>query len=245
MKKSKVKRSNPINKKNPRQTIFSNPEAVHLLCFIGMTELAQRLSKCILALQEYDSFPTQSQMIDSISDTLNKGIQKGSHEIIFPIKKHDWSFMEKYQIAQEVFDSVFRDLGNENIHEKQSLELCLKYCVALFVLCDEGRFKMTDDEKGKFNILEHLVIGKSNEVIGYWTAKLEMMKQNKNNVKIRTTKKDDRKTELKEWMKTMKAREYRLKAQQKWGVSERTVLHYEQEIRGEKTPIMRKKADIA
>jgi len=97
----------------------------------------------------------------------------------------------------------------------------------------------------EFVMLEHDLRDISCEALGYWTAKLEMMKQNKNNVSRRTTTKEKRKTELKEWMKTMKAKEYRLKAMQKWDVSERTILNYEQEINGERTAILRKKDDTA
>jgi predicted solute-binding protein len=71
------------------------------------------------------------------------------------------------------------------------------------------------------------------------------MKQNKDNVKQRTTTKEKRKAELKEWMKIMKIKDCRLRAQKEFDVTERTVLKYLQEIRDEKTAIMRKKGDTA
>lgn len=152
---------------------------------------------------------------------------------------------KEYNI-KNILDHVTESRITVNIYERQSLEVLADLGILLTSLRLEFKNdEFTKDDILRYRTLKHFLIMQSCEALGYWTAKFEMAKQNKNNVKTRTTKKEERKAMLKEWMQTMKAKEYRLKAMQKWDVSERTVLNYEQEIKGEKTAIMRKKDDTA
>lgn len=82
----------------------------------------------------------------------------------------------------------------------------------------------------KFALIDHMLRDISNEALGYWTAKLEIMKKNKMNVKTRTDKKEEHKNKLKEMLKTMSKKECRIKAQEKFGITDRTVLNYLHEI---------------
>jgi len=152
-----------------------------------------------------------------------------------------FKLMYKYDINTKIiFDYVDELIGKCNVRERQSLMVLKTVCVALGMSADERR-KMTDKEKYGFVLLEGRLRSKSNEAIGYWTAKLEMMKQNKNNVKVRTTKKQKRKDLLRQWLKAMKTKELCLRAQKEFDVSERTILKYLQEIRDEETAILRNK----
>ena len=97
-------------------------------------------------------------------------------------------------------------------------------------------------------LTEHLIRSKASEALGYWTAKFEIMKQNKENVKTRTTNKEANKTKIKKWMKTMKPDKCRIKALTKLGIKDRTYLTYVHEIheennariRNAKTTILRR-----
>ncbi len=83
------------------------------------------------------------------------------------------------------------------------------------------------------------------EAIGYWTAKFEISMQNKNNVKVRTTKKIERRARLKEWINSIDIKDLRIRAQNEFQCTDRTILNDLQKIRDEETRIMRKKSDHA
>lgn len=234
-----------------------------------LTVLGYKLNACIEALKKYVSFPNAIEVKNNIIESytslmerVNKFRQdtglseKEAKEYIFCLEatnddKSPIALVARHKTTehevcmQDHLNRIEEILKTTKIPERQSLTALCQCCTLLGLQYMIKRDDVQKKDMRQFARIEHDLRDVSCEALGYWSAKLEMMKQNKNNVKMRTTKKDDRKTELKEWMKTMKAKEYRLKAMQKWDVTERTVLHYEQEIRGEKTPIMRKKGDNA
>ena len=234
-----------------------------------LTILGHKLEYCIEALKKYIFLPNSKEVLSNITenynflmDSLKKFRQdtelseEEEKEYIFCLEatnddKSPVALVARYKTTehevciQDHLNRIEEILKTTKITERQSLTALCQCCIILGL---QYWFKKDDVQKKdmrQFARIEHKLRDVSCEALGYWTAKLEMMKQNKKNVKIKTTRKDERKTELKEWMKTMKAKEYRVKAMQKWGVTERTVLVYEQEIRGEKTPILRKKDDTA
>jgi len=113
----------------------------------------------------------------------------------------------------------------------------LRYLAVTCLLLPEWFKSLNLNKEDKFSedrfSEELILIQKGYEAIGYWTAKLEENMRNRKSVKPRTDKKAERKNDLREWIKTMKPNEYRLKAQKEWGVVDRTVLLYEQELREE------------
>ena len=145
--------------------------------------------------------------------------------------------------TRELLRRACETIKNINPYDSKASELLIDACRCLSASAVEYD-EFSKDEKQQFIHSNHALNMKAHEAIGYWTAKLEIKKKNKNNVGTRTKTKESRKAELQEWMKTMKPKEYRLKAQEKWNVSERTVWNYEQEMKDEKTSILRKNDDI-
>lgn len=222
-------------------TLFNKPELVDEIAMPIMMNLMKR------------------KFGDTINLDLNEfvkecGLQEGAEIFNDPtmIAKIDhkldllkFKLMYKYDInTMKIFEYVNELIGKSNVCEQQSLMMLKTACVTLGTSADE-RKKMNDKEKYGFVLLEGRLRSKANEAIGYWTAKLEMMKQNKANVKPRTTKKEKHKEELKEWMKTMSKKECRLKAQKEFDVTDRAVLNYLKEIKAEETAFLRKKDDTA
>ncbi|HOX91183.1 MAG TPA: hypothetical protein PK508_01805 [Candidatus Paceibacterota bacterium] len=141
--------------------------------------LANRLSRCRLALKEYGTVPTSQQLIDEISSRLKKAKEeKKSFEELIQLdkikafvstheRKLDFDFDDYYR-------NIFKNLGNENLYDSQILEVCGDYChyLPMFAsregMWSEGFSKLIDYMK-----LETYIIQISCEALGYWTAKLE------------------------------------------------------------------------
>ncbi len=243
MEKNKSEKSNPVNRED---LILQNPNALPIWHTIQIMELAKRLSECILAIEKYGDIPKIEEEMESIIHQLRRNAQFKIRVRTSKSNNDRISLLEKQAPPKDILNSAFKDLGKTNICEKESLERCLIYCLNLGYLCDPDNFLLaTTTERIKILMMENLVIKKSCETLGYWTAKLEMMKQNKANVKPRTTKKEKHKEELKEWMKTMSRKECRLKAQKEFDVTDRAVLNYLKEIKDEETAFLRKKGDTA
>lgn len=235
-----------------------------------LTLLGYKLYACTETLKKYISFPNAKEVLKDVTEyyaSLIKLIEnfpqdtglseEEAKEFIFYLSPTNDDKIpvtivaEKKAIGhkvgigiQEQLNRIEEILKTIKIRERQSLTDLSQSCIMLgsHYLIEKNIQKK---DMRQFARLEHDLRDTSCEALGYWTAKLEIMKQNKDNVKTRTNKKEERKAELKEWMKTMKPKQYRLKAMQKWEVSERTVLNYIQEIEDEKTAIMRKKDDTA
>ena len=199
---------------------------------VSLTVLTNMLQKSLKALKEYTDMPTPYESLPEILKgkdlvtAVNDLVQRMNN-----IKKIDIYSLDKKTI-KGIFDFI---LSFENIKiQDKGIFFTGASCCNLLGLLYCSTNQLTNEEKRYLKPLEDMVKRKLYEAIGYWTAKLEIMKQNQKNVKKRTTKKEDRKTELKEWMKSMKPNEYRLKAMQKWDVSERTVLNYLKEMNFER-----------
>ncbi len=252
MEKTKGKTSNPVKQDDSIKTVhailskisdskFSNQSDLKILRNIRLIELTNRLTSCLDALEKYGEITIRKESLHHQLRVLNESLKEDINLIEMPVEGH-WFENKSFT---EVSADEFGNLRLENIHDQRSLNMFLRHCLTLLFFNENSGVKMTDDEKREYNILEYLITGRAWETLGYWTAKLEIMKQNKDNVKQRTTTKEKRKAELKEWMKIMKIKDCRLRAQKEFDVTERTVLKYLQEIRDEKTAIMRKKGDTA
>ncbi|MRS02187.1 hypothetical protein EG832_03005 [bacterium] len=134
-------------------------------------------------------------------------------------------------------------LERNDITKEACLEELRRACIHLATVSHFDHW--TEKEMLRFFVLEDNLSSMAHEAIGYFTAKLETRITNTDNVRIRTKLKEERKNLLREWMKTMKPQDYRLKAQKEFDVRDRTVLKWLQEMRDEKTAIVRKKDDIA
>lgn len=249
MKKIKIKKTNPVNQEETTIADFIKPHKSILSELLDLVFLLARIEIYTKAFQQRLDFPGYVEISNFVMDGIKKLKKLDGLRLSDAIKNLDKSRSQYLgelhtKNSKELLEFAHKIIPRINPYDQQVPGLFPTACKCLIGVAEDYD-ELTDREKTSFLFAERALTMKGNEAIGYWTAKLETKKTNKKNVKIRTTKKDDRKTELKEWMKTMKAKEYRLKAMQRWDVTERTVLHYEQEIRGEKTPIMRKKADTA
>jgi len=118
------------------------------------------------------------------------------------------------------------------MREEQTLEYCYQCCIALLKLFNSG-------EIGKYNGLStcevdmSLITRMAHELIGFWRAWL-IVKIGKRNIALnRTNKKEDRKNQIRDWMKIMEEKEIRLKAQKEFEITDRAVLNYLHEIKKE------------
>ncbi len=143
-----------------------------------------------------------------------------------------------------ISDYIYKQLKEIDIYKQDCLIPLNKLCVYFLALGNNYNEK-TEDEKEKFILLEHIIRSQVCEALGYWTAKLEEMKRGKKNVKKRTDKKDEHKAILKEMLKTMSKKKCRIKAQEKFRVTDRTILNYLKEIEDEKTTFLRKNPETA
>jgi len=159
------------------------------------------------------------------------------------------------EIEKEIDDfrktphSRIRDI---RVDEIKSLGEISGYCN---LLCDWYNFATTTEQLIdpkpytdtnnllQIDILGMYIIEKAYELMGYWTAKVEKSRSSIPGTKKKITDKENRKALLKEWMKTMKPKDLRRKGQSEFDVTDRTILKYLQEIRGEETAILRNKAD--
>lgn len=149
--------------------------------------------------------------------------------------------------ALGIINYVTERLNKLDVKKIECLEI-LSHCCFCFssLTFPEIDIEMNRGEKFLYEDLKPQLMRISNGALGYWTKEQEIRKQKRDNLEITTIRKEERKTELRGWIETKKKpKEYRIEAQQKWGVSERTVLKYEQEIRDEKTAILRKNNDIS
>ena len=245
MTKGKSKNSNSVNDKNidPYADYSINDIIIDWFKYPTL-HISQRIGTCIKAIQEYGDISSDLEIIEENIKYINDLVKSSKVNQINTKKTENKLYRaivgEKEFTAKNIFDSVVNNYREANICESQSLTI-LANCCSLLPMLERDEIGMTAKDVLLSKKLEKLVLMKSAEALGYWTAKLEIMKQNKSNVEIRTSKKESRKAELKEWLTTMKPKECRRKAQQKWDVSERTVLKWLQEIRDEETSIMRKK----
>lgn len=231
---------------------------------LQLVVLGYRMFASIKALKQYLSFPCQEEVLISITDNITGMIdaiknfnqlagiseeEAGGYNFyitsideknpltILAEKKH----REDEVTFQEHLQKIETFLKTITITDLQSFAELSQCNMAFGTHYFLSKDKILKKDMRKFALLEHKMRDTSCEAIGYWTAKLEEKKRNQENVKTRTTKKEKNKAILKEWMTTMKPNEYRLRAQKEFEKTERTILKWLQEIKDEKTAIMRKK----
>lgn len=236
--------------------------------------LAYRLQQCIHALNEYSNIPTQNDASTFVIKELSESEAEKNLKALLSGKTLPQSKREDDNIKELIRDctnalysleeilksmdksernhvnSIHRYVFNNiiqksDISDEQSLQsLCDACCLFSLPQHNPGK-KISDNDIKEVMNIEQLLITKVGEALGYWTVKLAAKKRGKNSVKKRTDIKEEYKSKLKEMMKTMKPQEYRLKAQQVFGVTDRTVLNWHKEIKEEKTAILRKNTDTA
>lgn len=199
--------------------------------------LIDRLQECIKAQSEYNDIRTNEQFLVDGDREIRCGKKFA--------KSSDAISRTEFDIATDTLVMLTAD-AYSNITDKQSLSVLL-FCCKLINFIDVFNldFQATTGDVIKYHINKCFTMNKAHEVLGYWQPKAKQGKTNFENVKTRTTKKETRKDEIKEWLKTMTSKDLRLEAQRKFGITERTILNYLQEIRDEKTAIMRIKDDTA
>lgn len=135
-----------------------------------------------------------------------------------------------------------------DIHKKECFDHLLK-AIACW-----GRYiykNMPQEYFLLFTKIDDDIRSLSCEAIGYWTAKLERAITNQTNVSKRTNEKETNKKILKDWLSKIidlkdkkEVKALRLRAMDKFGKTERTILKWMQEIKEEST-LMRKKDEPA
>ena len=146
----------------------------------------------------------------------------------------NYSFNDVFIFADSIADKGFYDRDFETLIDLTSC--CWKIA---------HKKEIHPEDTISFFMADWLATKLTDRAIGYWTRKLEEMDRAKKNVQKRTKTKEAHKTKLKEWMKSMKPKEYRRKAQEEFDVTERTILNYIKEIEQEKTAFLRKNTDTA
>lgn len=194
--------------------------------------LIDRLQECIKAQSEYNDIRTIEQILMDGDRKISGGKCP---------KTHDAMSRTEFDRLTDMLVMLTGD-ANSNITNKQSLSVLFSCCLLLNRIDVYNLdFQPTFVDVMKYHTNKCFTMNKAHEVLGYWQPKAKQGKTNKENVKTRTTKKEERKDKIKEWMKTMKPKDCRLYAQKEFQVSERTILKYLQEIRDEETAIMRTK----
>lgn len=204
---------------------------------IQLNQEGIRIGVLIKSLIKYDNYPINS---------IHRNVFKHTDENAEKIGKIIGATYRDLDIdnLQDSFGFVQETIEKCKITERECLEPLMFCC---FNLSNQylAKKKKQNKDKEKFTELADILRSKSCEAIGYHTAQLKGKKQGLKNVAKRIETKKSNKAQLKEMMKTMKPKEYRLKAQQTFGVTERTVLNWLKEIREEKTPILRNNTDPA
>ena len=231
--KSRKKKSATVN---PEILPVANLDSLLKWKALQLIVLGHKIFVCMFALKEYSNFPSDLAVYRHIYES-SKTNQENTVTLI-ATKCADLNI----NTLQECFNYVEENIKKSKIYERQSLEFLNLSCWILGVHSYEKDIQEKD--MIKFVHLEQILRNISCEAIGYWTAKLEEMKHGKNNAHKRTEKKEERKTKLREWMRTMKPKDYRLRAQKEFDITERTVLNWIQEIRSEKPPVLRKNSEF-
>lgn len=203
--------------------------------------LSKRMLSLIIALKERGIFHSEYSLAYNLhkEKSLKQEWDNFDHNLV---KTLDVSSTKGRSHFDSCFIELHKILPRQIMDDSKDLNILTSACVML------GRYKykhMRPKDILLFFLIERQLSGMAHEAIGYWKAKLEEKKRGQNNVKKRTDKKEEHKAQLKEMMKTMKRKECRIKAQQAFGVTDRTVLNYLKEIEEEKTAFLRKKGDIA
>ena len=211
--------------------------------FVRLLLLEYRIYKMMLALKNYGVSPRYYEGLDIIDQAFKKAFRKLELGESCELRVSECAIPILEKKTLDEIRKYFGLMLGMAIQKEDILDYCHKGCGYL-VHSLEDDYMNTERGKDEFKHWIDILFAKSNEAIGYWTAKLEMMKQNKDNVKPRTTAKEKHKAELKKWMKTMSKKECRLKAQKEFDVTDRTALNYLKEIKNEETAFLRKKDDI-
>lgn len=235
MTKAKSNRST-INQNNNINITYENLSKQRQHSVIFLFELMQRLLRTMWALEakkgvQYGNIPFYGEGFNWLRNEAKAALLAG-HDLSIPVL-NDYNFpFSAQEKPEDIFSFIRENINPLNIQNEENLTLCFLCCMALMTLNDKN-CKMTDEENFTYFIQEHFITVTSYETIGYWTKALEEKKKGKDKVRSRTVKKEERKIEMKEWMKTMKIKDCRIMAMQKWGVTERTILLYEQELKDE------------
>jgi len=159
----------------------------------------------------------------SVIETLEDSMRRQKEELLKPLNLTS---------TKKTFDYIQKSLQKIKIQKEDDLD-SIQNLIHVIMGCGCDYDKLTDEEKEKFLLLEYLITAKTYEALGYWTSQVEHLKKHRINLHSKIRVKEQRKSQLKEWMKIMKPNKYRIQAQMEWDVKDRTVLLYEQEIRDE------------
>lgn len=171
-----------------------------------MCELGYRLYNCSVAYIEYSDFqhqPPNTELSFKNFDSFRKLHAQGNvvwHDSdVTYFLDHYFEIVKERKLIKELNLKTPQDISNYlnkyleriDLYESESLEFFNDLC---WLFCGYGTDyeKMSDTEKRKFMVIEHLIRSKACEAIGYWTARLEHKKRSKN----QETKKQQR--EIKE-----------------------------------------------
>lgn len=242
----KHEESIPIEQLYPEYNISLDNS--RLLDLLNLAALGEKLCLTMAASKGYHDITSDSDSLMFWSSIENKIENarvghKRSITIKFPMLWLNLSFVKKGKTVKKVLEDILTGIV---YLDQYDLELWLKCCATLFLLAANSKYITSEDDVALYDEALRRVIEKSNNALGYKKAELINKKRHRKNLDITTTRKQERINQLKEWMKTMKPKEYRRKAQDEWDLSERQVLNYIKEIREEeKTAILRKNNDIS
>ncbi|HQP25885.1 MAG TPA: hypothetical protein PLP16_12005 [Smithellaceae bacterium] len=203
------------------------------------------------AINEYQAAPQNEDVINTIRKIIIPELQATDTQ---DVDRDFTKWFRKYFKDENEFGAELRIfLYKSKISERKTLGDISLWCVIISIMyelfyedCSKNAGKVSIDlAMNALNLLDDRISRKAHETVGYWTAKLDEMRRNHENIKVRTDKKEKRKVQLRQWMKTMKPKALRIKAQDEFDVSERTVLNWLKEIRDEETAILRNKDVIA
>lgn len=219
-----------------------------LSSLITLFVLVERIRSIKKALNQYGILPYFDDHVKHVSFRLQECLKSAKDKAIIKNVKEDYFRLCKMypEKNHEEIKTYISQLCRIKIQDKNIFDYlfnCCHYIMCLHGINDSAK---TKDSIKTYEECERVLLMTGYEAVGYWTAKLEDMKQGKKNAMKRTDKKEARKAELRKWIAAgMKPAEYRLKAQQEFEVTDRTVLNWLKEIKDEKTSVLRKNNGIA
>jgi len=172
MKQSKKNQKKTV-KVNQKQSSSDNLKTHLLWRAKQLFILHRRLSKCILALNQHGDVPDDIAMNAIANKYLSLKI-----DFEKDIKKHGTSKILGINNFEDIL-SIADDAIKNRINNPRILQSLRYACLCLSLFYTSNYQDMEIQDIKKYTAIENLLNGKSHEAIGYWTAKLEIMKTNK------------------------------------------------------------------
>ena len=193
MKKTKDIKSNHVTQN--KATYCEDCEMETSIRYNWLLEITERLYKGMLELQKWGDIPISGSLDNEVMELAKKRAAKDGTNwpptdfIELPVRNiiklmYFLPSVDEGITVGEIFKYI-ENLANITIQDKQSLEHCYKCCGYLLFLKradyndDDDAFILTDEDKEIRRDYEYFVFTMSYEALGYWTAKLEGMKINK------------------------------------------------------------------